>query len=335
MTKIEIYRIVRSAASCVNISRILSQTAKTPIDQSTSILELSIEIDTPIKNISMSPEGNYLATLDERNYCRIYQLGYDTKLVAKQIQLTRLNNVLSISMGRAGHFIVNYPKRFRLLAVNGDKVKEYQVRHPDTVTYYAWRLSDTDDQLALLTICHRVLRIWRRRPIIGEEGRFTFQLAGAKLIPSDMEFTWLQNRFYNPSDNDADYLISVFEGAIHFWSVSGLETKQNVIISTLRTIPGVYPFHSECSIQVRFRLNSKLWNTWFLFMTEGMILKQFLNQFSGSTMLYITKSHASCSVHDVIITINCYFNQLEPGIYRQWSQESGRKSPWFRHIFRL
>ena len=165
-------------------------------------------------------------------------------------RVTRLNNVLSISMGRAGHFIVNYPKRFCLLTVNGDKVKEYQVRHPDTVTYYAWRLSDSDDQLALLTICHRVLRIWRRRPIIGEEGRFTFQLAGAKLIPSDMEFTWLQNRFYNPSENDADYLISVFEGAIHFWSVSGLETKQNVIISTLRTIPGVYPFHSECSIQV-------------------------------------------------------------------------------------
>ena len=66
-----------------------------------------------------------------------------------------------------------------------------------------------------------------------------------------MEFTWLQNRYYNPSSNEsADYLIAVFDGALHFWSVSGLESKQNVIISTLRTIPGVYPFHSECSIQV-------------------------------------------------------------------------------------
>ena len=76
------------------------------------------------------------------------------------MKVTRLNNVLNISLGRLGHLIVNYPKRFRLLSIHNDKMKEYSVKHPDTVSYYSWRLSaDNDDQLALLTICHCVLRL--------------------------------------------------------------------------------------------------------------------------------------------------------------------------------
>ena len=50
------------------------------------MLELSIETESPVKLMSLSPEGNYLATVDERNYCHIYKLEYETQLVAKQIQ---------------------------------------------------------------------------------------------------------------------------------------------------------------------------------------------------------------------------------------------------------
>ena len=64
----------------------MSHTAKTPIDQPTSMLELSVETESPVKLMSLSPEGNYLATVDERNYCHIYKLEYETQLVAKQIQ---------------------------------------------------------------------------------------------------------------------------------------------------------------------------------------------------------------------------------------------------------
>ena len=251
-SRIEVLRILRSPVSCVNMSRLLSHAAKTPLDApTTSMVELTIETTDPVKLMSLSPEGSHLATVDERNCCRIYRLEFETY---RQIHTSRLANVLSISLGRLGHLIINYPRHFRLLSLRNEKMKEYRVRHPDTVTYYAWRMATSGDneQLALLTICRRVLRVWRRRRVIGAvDERFTFQLAGAKLIPSAMEFTWLQNRHYNPSDDRADYLISVFDGALHFWSVTGLESANNVIISTLRTIPQVYPFHSPCTIQVR------------------------------------------------------------------------------------
>ena len=113
-------------------------------------------------------------------------------------------------------------------------MKEFNVRHPDHVTYYEWRLGYDDDQtVALLTICHSVLRVWRRKKLSG-----SFVLVGAKFIPNNMQFTWLQNRYFNASEK-MDYLICIHMGDIHFWSVSGLDDQQNVIISTLRTIPGI------------------------------------------------------------------------------------------------
>lgn len=125
-------------------------------------------------------------------------------------------------------------------------MKEFNVRHPDHVTYYEWRLGYDDDQtVALLTICHSVLRVWRRKKLSG-----SFVLVGAKFIPNNMQFTWLQNRYFNASEK-MDYLICIHMGDIHFWSVSGLDDQQNVIISTLRTIPGIYNLRSECKIQVR------------------------------------------------------------------------------------
>ena len=115
-------------------------------------------------------------------------------------------------------------------------MKEFNVRHPDHVTYYEWRLGYDDDQtVALLTICHSVLRVWRRKKLSG-----SFVLVGAKFIPNNMQFTWLQNRYFNASEK-MDYLICIHMGDIHFWSVSGLDDQQNVIISTLRTIPGRDP----------------------------------------------------------------------------------------------
>ena len=47
-----------------------------------------MKTESPIKLMSLSPEGNYLATVDERNYCQIFKLEYETQLVAKQIQVT-------------------------------------------------------------------------------------------------------------------------------------------------------------------------------------------------------------------------------------------------------
>ena len=199
----------------------------------------------PIRTLTFSHEGNYLAVLDEQDLLSIYQLDYsNVKLQIKLIQKIKTKNVLSISLGRMSHLVINYPKEFRLLNVS-ERMKEFNVRHPDHVTYYEWRLGYDDDQtVALLTICHSVLRVWRRK----KQGSFV--LVGAKFIPNNMQFTWLQNRYFNASEK-LDYLICIHMGDIHFWSVSGLDDQQNVIISTLRTIPGIYNLRSECKIQVR------------------------------------------------------------------------------------
>ena len=110
--RVDIFRILRSAASCVSISRILAQEAKTPSTE-TQCLELSLESELPFRQISLSPEANLLATLDEGNTCRIYCLTYEAKLTAKQIHQSKLANISTLSLGLGGHLILNYPKRFR------------------------------------------------------------------------------------------------------------------------------------------------------------------------------------------------------------------------------
>ena len=67
--------------------------------------------DYPIRTLSLSHEGNYLAALDEQDILSIYQLDYSNiKLQIKLIQKIKTKNVISISLGRMSHLVINYPK---------------------------------------------------------------------------------------------------------------------------------------------------------------------------------------------------------------------------------
>ena len=85
--------------------------------------------------------------------------------------------------------------------------QHYTLRHPCLVDYFDWRYPIGLEKSVLLTSCRNVLRIWR------ENKNGLFELVAAKKLPNKINFSWLNNKYYNKTANEKhDFLVGITQG---------------------------------------------------------------------------------------------------------------------------
>lgn len=247
----DVFRIVSSQMSCRSLSKLMEREVSTPTESPVGYHEFTVTTEFNVKQLVINAAGDYIAVTDGVYKLQIFQIffGENAKLNGNLIYDKNMKTAISQILISSNHnLLVNLESTFKIIKLG--EFHDFSLRHPAKVDYCDWRYPVGSESSVLLTSCRNVLRIWR------ENANGLFELVAAKKLPNKINFSWLNNKYYNKVTSEKhDFLVGISEGSIHFWSISNLhDAGSSVIVSTLRMIPGVYPLDSDnvnINIQVR------------------------------------------------------------------------------------